>query len=479
VTGLSSEMAAVLAEVLDDPNPLDAFNDAILDRVDRRVTLHDGSHPGEYWAKQKEIAAALWDPTVDTIVVPAGHSVGKSFFGAGALLGWPTLQPDGLVVSTSPSNTQLSGVLWKEVGKARAHSGVVRSISRLTKVPNKFDLGPGWGAIGYATNKAERLQGWHSIGPLLVLVDEASGIDNIDIWTTLESLKPWKKLLLGNPLWAHGEFYSYCRRADEGDPTVRKIQIPSTLSPDIRQERSLRGLADRKFLENMAAQYGVGSQTWKVRVEAEFPDDSADALIPSAWLDRCESARHVPAGHRRIAIDLGLGNGGDPSVILVRDDNGVLYFEQSDRWAFEETARRARLASDKFAVASHRITWDVEGLGAGFANFLRDAGLVGCVPYRGQILSKDPSFANLRAACHVLLRRRLDPAWKVAGRDQTPFQIPREFMVRLRKELRELTHTPGLKGQIVLRTKEAVQLALRHSPDFTDTLAQSFAFPHS
>jgi len=478
---LTGDLASLWEECLDDPSPLDAFNEIILDRVDRSAPpLHDGSFPGEYWSAQKEIMAALWDPSIDTIAVPAGHSVGKSFCAAGAMLGWLNLLPDSLVVSTSPSNVQLSGVLWKEVAKARSRSPILRSVGHLTKVPNKLDLGEGWMAVGYSTRKAERLQGWHSIGPLLVVVDEASGIDDPDIWATIESLKPWKKLLLGNTLWAHGAFYDYNRRADDGDRTIRKIKIPSTDSPDIMLPRSERGLADAKFLENMRLQYGEGSQTWEVRVAANFPDGAADQLVPPAWLDACERAAHKPKGPRRLSIDLGLGGGGDDTVFVIRDDNGILHWEASNRLSLDAAADRALDLARRFGVEPHRITWDAEGIGAGFGSLLRYRGLQGCMPYRGKLGSKDLRFVNLRGGSFWGLRNRLDPSQRDgAGLPHPQFSIPREFIGRLRRELRELTHTPGLRGQVVLRTKEDMQAALRHSPDFADTLAQSFAFPFS
>lgn len=476
--GLNDELAEVLDGCLSDPNPLNAFNDVILDRPDPSVTLHDGTNPGSYYWAQRQICAAVMDPAVDTVVVVTGHSVGKSFVGAGILLGWPVLNPDSLVVSTSPSNTQLSGVLWKEVRRARNRSPLLSHLGRITQLPNRFALEPGWEAVGYSTDQAERMQGWHSSGPLLVLVDEASGIQDPDTWATLESLKPAKKLLLGNPLWDRGMFWEIARRADDGDKTIRKIWLPSTDSPDIHQEVSARGLADKKFLRNMAAQYGVGSQTWNVRVGALFPEGTADRLIPDAWLDLCERAEHVAKGPRRLAIDLGLGNGGDDTCFVVRDDNGILHFESSNTIDLDQAGVRAATLCHKFGIEPYRVTYDCEGLGSGFHSQLRQNGLVGCVPYRGLIKSHSAEFSNLRTASHVLFRRRIDPSYRdTLMTVKPPFAIPREFMARLRKELRHITHSPGLKGQTVLLPKDSVKIALGFSPDYMDTLAMSFAFP--
>jgi hypothetical protein len=479
-TRLNDDLAEILTSVLADPNPLDAFNEVVLGRVDHSRVMHDGTHPGAHWWAQRQICSAMMDPEIDTVCVVGGHSIGKSFVLADVVLGWPCLHPDGLCVSTSPSNTQLSGVLWKEVRKARNRSPLLRNVGRITQLPNRFKLSDGWESIGYATNQAERLQGWHSPGPLCVLVDEASGIQDPETWATLESMKPTKKLLSGNPLWDRGMFYETARRADDGDRTVKKIWIPSTFSPDIGQQRSERGLADAKFLANMDAQYGVGSQTWNVRVGALFPEGTADRLIPGDWLDACERAEHQPHGPRRMHIDLGLGNGGDDTCFVVRDDNGIVHWEASNTMSLDQAGVRAATLCHDFGVQPYRVSWDVEGLGSGFHSQLRQNGLVGCLPYRGQTKSKSPEFNNLRTACHVLFRRRLDPSYRDTLATVKPtFFIPRDFMVRLRKELREVTHSPGLKGQTVLRTKEDIKAALRFSPDYVDTLAGTFAFPYT
>jgi len=49
----------------------------------------------------------------------------------------------------------------------------------------------------------------------------------------------------------------------------------------------------------------------------------------------------------------------------------------------------------------------------------------------------------------------------------------------LRPELRETTHSLDSRGGVVLRPKEEVVRALRYSPDLSDALAMTFAFPHS
>jgi phage terminase large subunit len=464
---MTEELSGILTSIHRQANPLNAFNDVILRR-------------GRYWKAQREICRALWDPSVNTVVVPAGHSVGKSYSAAGFILGWSTLWLDSLVMSTSPSNTQLSGVLWKEIRKARNHAPLIKNSGRLTKLPNHLDLGDGWSAYGFSTNQAERLQGFHAAGgPLLNVVDEASGIKDPDVWATLKSLKPRKQLLISNPLHAHGYFYDQCRRA-ESDPTVRLIRIPSTDSPDIRLEESPRGLADAGWLREMIADYGEDSQTFRVRVLAQFPDGSADQLVPSAWLDRAEKAAHKPWGPRRLSIDVSECQGGDMAVLVARDDNGIIDFRAGNRGGFGWIADQARELAVKYSVDPAHVSFDASGSGADFANRLHQVGIVGAKPYRGGRTSKSVTWDNLRSACYWALRRRLNPCHvNELGRIPEPFRIPREFMQRLRPELKEITYETVDKGQISVRDGTEVRAALRFSPDYADALAQSFMSPNS
>jgi hypothetical protein len=478
----ADSLARSLAWCHRQSNPLNAFNDTVLGRIDRTKTLHDGSHPGQYWKAQREIGRALWDDSVTTVAVPAGHSVGKSYFASGAIIGWPTLLPDSLVVSTSPSNNQLDLVLWKEIRRAFAASPLP-NFGRITGNPNKLDYGNGVFALGFSTNKAERAQGHHAKGPLLAVLDEASGIEDPEIWATIASLKPRKRLLISNPLRPDGPFYDVCMRAKDGDKAVRLITIPSTDSPDIEQEHSERGLADAAWLREMAAEYGIGSLTWKVRVLAQFPDDATDQVFRRDWIEAAFRILHQPGGTPRTSIDLGLGNGGDNSVVITRDDNGVLACEASNLWSLETTARKAAMQVQRFKVAPTNVSWDAEGIGADFDNRLRSVGIHGAKAYRGGGAGNS-KFTNLRTAAAWACRHRLDPdRLKIlAGGLQVP-QVPFSLAAvtgrsktLLQQELRELRYTLESGNKTALEKAEDYAKRIKRSPDHQASFCQLWAF---
>ena len=475
------EIRADLDECRRQSNPLNAFNEIVLQSVDTSNPLWDGSYRGQFWKAQRDVCRAVWDDSVTTVAVPAGHSVGKSFCGARIIIGCLTLWPDSLVVSTGPSNTQIEEVLWKEVRSAFRNSKI-SEFGRLTANPQKLDYGDGYHALGYSTNKAERLQGHHAKGPVVVVIDEACGVENPETWEVLISLKPHKRILFSNTIRPDGPFYDVCQRGKD-DPSVRVIHIPSLASPDISQEHSERGLADAAWLREMAAEYGVGSLVWRVRVLAQFPDDATDSVFKREWLDLAFRTVHQPRGENRLAIDLGLGNGGDLTVHIVRDDNGVLHCEASNTVTLEAAASRAAVLAQRFKVEPHRVSYDVEGIGADFANRLEAVGLKGCQPYRGGG-GGTKKYANMRAQAAWKAHQRLDPQYMPKTPEgllvpQMPFSLvnmPAKSQQMLRKELQELRYQLGPSGDIVLEKAEDYAERLKRSPDHVSAFTQAFAF---
>lgn len=434
---------------------------------------------GPYWWRQRQVARSV--VTHQSTLVPAGNAVGKSYLAAGLLLWFLYEHPGCLVVSTAPTQTQLEEVLWKEV--RRAHSTSFANLwGDVLKNPLKIDLGEGWQALGYSTTKTERLSGHHA-SDLLAIIDESSGVAP-EIIEAIDSLNPSRLLMIGNPLRPEGPFYERCQRSIENpNGLVNTITIPSTDSPDIINgvPRSLRGLADRNWIEKARNDYGENSLWWQTHVLAEFPDSGVDSVISRQWLDLSEKAPHVRGGWPRTAIDLAEGNGGDRSVVMTGDDNGLLACEYSNTWTLEETANVAAKQVREHYVEGYRVSWDVAGIGADFANRLKAVGIVGAQPYRGGGAVPGNKFFNFRARAAWQLRQRLDPTRMVdSGKGflvpQQTYAIRPEWMQVIRPELQALTYELGPHGEIVLIKGEELAKKLRRSPDLQATLCQLHAF---
>jgi hypothetical protein len=488
-----------LAACRDDP---ELFNAWFLGRE-----KPDGLGNCGYWKRQREICDSV--VRYPTTLVPTGNAVGKSFLAAG-LIHWFLFTHHGsLVVATAPTQVQLEEVLWKEVERAYLGARIPLG-GRLLRSPLKVDLGGGWQALAYSTTKVERFSGHHATD-LFAILDEASGIAP-PIYEAISSLNPSRELLMGNPLQPSGDFYDRCHAEN---PLANIIKISSRESPHIHLARSPWGLADATWLEKARADYGEGSLWWICHVLGEFPDSGQDSVIPGNWLDLAARAVHVPKGACRIAVDLAEGRGGDRSCVLVRDDNGVIDLWSSNVADFQTVASRVALQAQRYEVEDSYISYDVAGIGADFANRLRQFGIVSPTPYRGGN-DGGPKHSNLRSYSAWRLRQRLDPQrreikyqseesereipeysvneftinYKTGcpktpmlvlprsrGDDRSQFSIaPRFLNGPLREELIGLRYEQDLRGRIKLEVKEDYVERLKRSPDLADCLCQSFAF---
>jgi len=432
------------------------FNRAILNRP-------------PFWSRQADLCDSF--VKYQTTICMAGNSVGKSFAVPAPVLHYSAYNPGSKIVITSSSETQLRQVTWANVLKAFYECPYrLFPKARVYKQPMKIEITEDWWILAYTTTKKERMTGHHS-GRLAVVVDEASGVER-DIFEALDSLAPHRTLLIGNPLRPEGVFYERVlrQRANPSDK-VNLIKIPSTESPDITVEHSARGMASKSWLDAMRRQWGEGSLWWKPHVLAEFPDADTESLIPIDWLFACEQVYYTPGGQKRIAIDLSTGSGADRTVILVRDDNGIIDFWESKVASLEETAWKAFEFKRKHDISDHLITYDAAGIGADFAFRLRSVGIHNAIPYIGG-KSANSNFRNHRTWSYWSLRCRLDPngSWK------RPFHIPAGIMSDFKREVSAVKYRLSVNDVTELIPKEDVIDILGHSPDIADALSQSFCY---
>lgn len=433
--------------------------------------------------------------------------MGKSHVGCGIGLWFPICHPFSRVVIAAPTNAQLTEVLW--AGLVGAYKSAGRNGRYLG---GKFDgltlsWGEGWTIEGWGQGSVESKSGRHS-GDLLAIIDEASGC-RPSVLEAIASLNPSRYLYLGNPLRPEGKFYEVCLKA--GDPNVNVITIPSLESPHIHLVRSPWGMADATWLDISRAEYGEDSLWWQSHVLAKFPGELTQTLLPIGWLNDATKVLHVPSGPIRLGVDIALGNEGDDSQIVARDDNGVLGSWASNRWDLETLAVHVRDRARELGVKPEHIVYDAVGVGADFGNRLRGVGVSGAKQFLGSRQAGE-KWANLRAAAGWALRRRLDPhrsikvaegnrkpgkpslsafePFPIQGRGdpasaaeaalytpQKPFAIPGHLVQRYRAELQGLRYHLDDTGAIALEVKEQFVARIKHSPNFLDALSMTFAYP--
>ncbi len=155
------------------------------------------------WSKQGEILEAVRDH--DYVAVRSCNGSGKTYIAAHAVIWWLMCYDDAVVITTAPTQRQVTELLWREIraihqANAELIGGRI-SATRLELSARRF-------AFGFSTNTPERFQGFHQ-EHILFVVDEASGVDR-RIFDAIEGSMTThhaKMLLIGNPTSLSGVFY--------------------------------------------------------------------------------------------------------------------------------------------------------------------------------------------------------------------------------------------------------------------------------
>lgn len=468
----------LLAQCHDDPS---LFNSVILDRL-------------PFWWRQEEIAQSVVNYR-DTVVY-TGNAIGKDYLVGSLVPWWLLTRHDSLVVVMAPSQALIGTVTWKEIRRALdscpfEHAAEVSFGAKSSPQRVMISQG-GWGALGHSSATIERLSGQHN-SKLFLIVEEASGIED-EVADAADALKYTKSLWIGNPTRPTGRFIDMIHQAEkdrrDGIPkhkAVNAIRIPSHDSPHANWDESPFGLADKTWLDACYRRYGKGSLWCNSHIEALIPRVVSEQLIPDAWLTWAANHERPRqrqgdqwVGTTRIGVDLGEGVGADKSVIVCRDDLGILDIVASDTMDLPMAAHAVQKIKEKWVVRDGDISYDVIGVGRAFSNHLARVGIRDARGYAGSGSPSESTFVNLRTESAFRLRTRLDPTWapdyRYPNRVQPPFCIPNApWRDRLYEELK--AHGYELVGNKTrLTPKKEVSEILGHSPDLADALFQTFAF---
>lgn len=460
----SRRIVALIDRFHDDPA---AFHEHILGRP-------------KFHGKQAEIANALVSHRI--VVCPGAHSIGKSWSASSLVLWYALTRRPSKVILTSPSYGQLSGVLWEGLRAAylgsRLPLGDPKAITR-GGAPQTLTFGPEWFVRAVATDKGEKLSGYHA-EHLMVIVDEASLV-NDEIWQAIEGLGYDRLLILGNPIRSKCRFREYYKRAMAGTPGFKALRLTAYDSPhagltddEIRERGLPRGLTSKTWIDGVRVMYGESSPYWKGRVEAEFPDSDELVAFLESWLDRCadEAIKPKELGRSRwIACDPAGGTGRDRSGILVRDENQVLALASDAGWDLGACAGRIAEQQRIYRVPSDHITYDAAGIGCGLDGHLARHGIHDAIPFKGAE-SGGTEWTNMRTAAAMSARQRLNPGLA----NHRPFYIPPDILAQLKPELIELKLMPddGDAKKQRLEPKEELKKRLGRSPDLGDCFCLSF-----
>lgn len=298
------------------------------------------------WGLQAQVTDSIALPGVTRTIVPAGFGVGKTFL-AGRMVAWAgAVNPVGTItiVTTATRWRQVRNQLWPHirtaVAKGAIHGGATDTTQwvGMTRLGTRHDIAYGFSA---PANDEAAMQGIHGTPKLLLVVDEAGGIDPLIGRGTNNLLTGDAKLLaIGNP--AMNEVGSWLEGAslkgeDPEEPETVTIRISTLDSPAITGAptpicracvpnldghtiaEGVNGkshLPDWQWLRETCGEYGViidrderdiekvrkliteSGQPYLIsKVLAQFPKDAGNQVIPTSWV---EAATDYEVGDGRL-----------------------------------------------------------------------------------------------------------------------------------------------------------------------------------
>ncbi len=450
----------------------------------------------DLWAKQLEIAEAIRDNP--RVAVRSGHASGKTYLTASLALWFANSFPGSMTITTAPGDRQVKKAMWGEIELAYNQSKM-RLGGRFYPRSARYELGPKWGMLGFATDKPGRFSGYHA-PYILIVIDEASEVEEY-VFHEIEGIRSAgamiRVVMLSQMTRTSGAFYDAFNRNQAAWKTftISSFDTPN-FAPAVLAAWKAAGspvegfpwptpyLCNPVWEAEMAAFPGKDSDEYRVRVLGIAPKGEATAIIPLHLVEvATKNILSVPKeGGTWMGLDIALG-GEDSSYIFIRRGPVVLYGEEFNATSTNPTRETVEWALDtalRFGVTD--INVDDIGIGKGVADELEEAAL----PHRIQVhpinFGSKPRdtehYLNRRAEDYMGLRMRFESkeislvniAEDLAG----PKQID-----RLLPELSGLKKNPvSPAGKLSLERKEEFKKRLGRSPDAADALCLAFATPY-
>ncbi|MCC6649092.1 MAG: hypothetical protein IT374_26425 [Polyangiaceae bacterium] len=423
----------------------------------------------EPWSRQRDLLTAVAQHPRNA--VRSGHKVSKSNSCAGIAYWWADTRSRGGVVLTAPTGRQVEEILWREVRAMYARCPPDTFDAAPAKLPSTGLRFPdGRFIIGFATDEAERLQGF-SGDELLFIVDEASGVDEA-IFEAIEGNRAGgaRVLLTGNPTQTSGTFFdAFGARAEFWN----RVHISSEESPNVTGEASVPGLATAEWIAEKRAEWGEDSPLYQVRVRGNFPEQSENAII-GLGLVQAATARHATTpdeGPLSIGVDPARFGDDETGIAPVRGKRAhairTLRSMDTVDVAGQVLATCSELARDGETI---RVQVDEIGIGAGVLDTLRRRDSVKLAKGGGtaRLVAVGVNAAE-SAPTSDLYHRMRDQVW-FATRDwlRDGGAIPDDG--RLHGELVAPLYAFDTSGRYVVEPKAKTKARLGRSPDRADAL---------
>jgi len=450
-------------------------------------------------SRQEEILKAVQHEK--RVTVRSGHARGKDFIAAVASLCFLYSWYPSKVICTAPTHRQVVDIMMAEIGKmwmrarTRGNIGGQYLTQRI-----KFPDDPDWYLEGFkaADRAPESWTGYHS-NHIMVVVTEASGIEN-ETFDAIEGIltgEVSRLLIVGNPNRNSGEFYDSFRSPryekfvlsclDAPNVTAKKNIIPGQVDYEWvkdKVEKWCREIPKEEAEDNdfeFEGKWYRPNDLFLPKVLGQFPREASDQLIPLRWveaaMERWEDLGGKGSGPLRLGVDVA-GMGRDSSVYTHRRGNVIEKMEQFSNPGKSFTIHMENAGRIKQYLTDYKDAAFVDtiGEGAGVHSRCVEQGVKSVSVKFSEAakrygrplkdMTDERTFANMRAYCWWAVRDALDPKLGV--------DLALPPIDELKEDLTSPTFKLRSNGDIILEPKEDIKKRLGRSPDFGDSLANTF-----
>ena len=400
--------------------------------------------------------------------ISSGRGIGKS-----ALVSWLTIwmlstRIGSTTIISANSEAQLRSVTWAEITKwlAMSLNSHWFEVSATRLMPAKWitelverDLKKGtryWGVEGrlWSAENPDAYAGVHNFDGVMVIFDEASGIDD-GIWSVTSGFftentpnRFW--LAFSNPRRNTGYFYETFHSKREFWKTK------------VVDARTVEG-TDKAVYQQIIDEYGADSSQAHVEVYGEFPNAGDDQFISSGLVDDAMTRPKYQDMSAPIIIGVDPARfGADATVIAIRQGRDIV---RIDRHRGDDTMTVVGHIIEVIEEFKPALTViDEGGLGAGIVDRLKEQRYKIKGVNFGNKSAKPIMYGNKRAEMWGSMREWLKSA-----------SIPKDRF--LKTDLISPMMKPDSKGTIFLESKKDMKARGLASPDAADAICVTFAFP--
>lgn len=419
------------------------------------------------------------------VIVESAHSVGKSLLAALLCCWFFDTHKNAIGLVTAPTNRQIGEIIFKEMRRIKPNC------PNFAPKANRLERNYSHWVHGFSPQNGDSFQGKHSPGGILIVMDEAAGVENTFYERSHSMFESGKKnhyfLAIGNPYNKSSPMYLESltgryvveRMSALSHPNVmhKREIVPGAITYQTVKERIASDcrLAEQHELDKCfqfeGKNYVSQNPLFDVQILGRYPAQSDFSLYSEQDLENLQ----VPIeDHPDYLVTIGCDvarYGSCSTVFVVRRGPNIVELVSVKGYSIVQTANKIKQLCNKYATKNlpeTKIPCMIDGSGLG----------AGVIDLKGTSVSTYNfiEVINNKKAdedIETYVNGKRSEIW-VRARDLARQKrlsismLPKEQQDALLQELRLPEFTVNNASQIILESKEKIMKRLGKSPDLAD-----------